>query len=303
MGSVCSGILSLMDAGVPIKSPVAGIAMGLVTGKNDEYAVLTDIQGIEDFLGDMDFKVAGTAEGVTALQMDIKLTGVTDEILEQALDQARDARLFILEKMRETIAESRPDLSDYAPRMIRLQINPERIGALIGPGGKTIRGIVEETKATVDVENDGTVYIGSSDGEAARKAIAMVEGLTKEIEVGEKYTGKVVRITDFGAFIELIPGRDGMVHISELANYRVPSVEDVLSLGDEVEVLVTDIDQTGRVRLSRRALLADDDNEGPRGESNGPGSQGGDDRGNGRPPRRDDRGGPPRRGGPPNRPR
>jgi polyribonucleotide nucleotidyltransferase len=294
MGSVCSGILSLMDAGVPIKSPVAGIAMGLVTGKNDEYAVLTDIQGIEDFLGDMDFKVAGTAEGVTALQMDIKLTGVTDEILKQALDQARDARLFILEKMRETIAESRPDLNDYAPRMIRLQINPERIGALIGPGGKTIRGIVEETKATVDVENDGTVYIGSSDGEAARKAIAMVESLTKEIEVGEKYTGKVVRITDFGAFIELIPGRDGMVHISELANYRVPSVEDVLSLGDEVEVLVTDIDQTGRVRLSRRALLADADNEGARNEPGGPGSQGGGDRGNG---------GPPRRGGPPNRPR
>jgi polyribonucleotide nucleotidyltransferase len=292
-----------MDAGVPITSPVAGIAMGLVTGKNDEYAVLTDIQGIEDFLGDMDFKVAGTAEGVTALQMDIKLTGVTDRILEQALDQARDARMFILEKMSETIAESRPDLSDYAPRMIRLQINPERIGALIGPGGKTIRGIVEETKATVDVENDGTVYIGSSDGDAARKAIAMVEGLTKEIEVGEKYTGKVVRITDFGAFIELIPGRDGMVHISELANYRVPSVEDVLSLGDEVEVLVTDIDQTGRVRLSRRALLSDDDNEGPRGESGGPGFQGGGDRGNGRPPRRDDRGGPPRRGGPPNRPR
>ena len=294
MGSVCSGILSLMDAGVPIKSPVAGIAMGLVTGKNDEYAVLTDIQGIEDFLGDMDFKVAGTAEGVTALQMDIKLTGVTDEILKQALDQARDARLFILEKMRETIAESRPDLNDYAPRMIRLQINPERIGALIGPGGKTIRGIVEETKATVDVENDGTVYIGSSDGEAARKAIAMVESLTKEIEVGEKYTGKVVRITDFGAFIELIPGRDGMVNISELANYRVPSVEDVLSLGDEVEVLVTDIDQTGRVRLSRRALLADADNEGARNEPGGPGSQGGGDRGNG---------GPPRRGGPPNRPR
>ena len=205
--------------------------------------------------------MAGTSRGVTALQMDIKLTGVTDQVLEQALEQARDARLFILDRMRETIAESRPELSDYAPRMIRLQINPERIGALIGPGGKTIRGIVEQTKATVDVENDGTVYIGSSDGEAARSAIAMVEALTKEIEVGERYTGKVIRITDFGAFIELVPGRDGMVHISELANYRVPSVEDVLSLGDEVEVLVTDIDATGRVRLSRRALLDDYDPE------------------------------------------
>ena len=325
MGSVCSSVLSLMDAGVPIKSPVAGIAMGLVTGKNDEYAVLTDIQGIEDFLGDMDFKVAGTAKGVTALQMDIKLTGVPDRILEQALDQARDARLFILGKMLETIGESRPELSDYAPRMIRLQINPERIGALIGPGGKTIRGIVEETKATVDVENDGTVYIGSSDGEAARKAIAMVEGLTKEIEVGETYTGKVVRITDFGAFIELIPGRDGMVHISELANYRVPSVEDVLSLGDEVKVLVTDIDPTGRVRLSRRALLTDDEG-GPPSGSNGTESDGdqrdrqsgddnqrfGRDGGNDRPPRQGSppfrRGGPPqgaRRdgGGPPNRQR
>ena len=318
MGSVCSSTLSLMDAGVPIKSPVAGIAMGLVTGKNDEYAVLTDIQGMEDFLGDMDFKVAGTAAGVTALQMDMKLTGVTDQLLEQALDQARDARLFILERMRETLAESRPDLSDYAPRMIRLQINPERIGALIGPGGKTIRGIVEETKATVDVENDGTVYIGSSDGDAARKAIAMVESLTKEISVGETYTGKVVRITDFGAFIELIPGRDGMVHISELANYRVPSVEDVLSLGDEVKVLVTDIDPTGRVRLSRRALLSDDEGGPPEGraraESDGDrqrqprerDDRGGGDRGNGRPPFR--RGGPPqgaRRegGGPPNRQR
>ena len=318
MGSVCSSTLSLMDAGVPIVRPVAGIAMGLVTGSNGEYAVLTDIQGIEDFLGDMDFKVAGTDKGVTALQMDIKLTGVTDEILEKALDQARDARMFILDRMRETIAESRPELSDYAPRMIRLQINPERIGALIGPGGKTIRGIVEETKATVDVENDGTVYIGSSDGDAARSAIAMVEALTKEIAVGERYTGKVIRITDFGAFIELVPGRDGMVHISELANYRVPSVEDVLSLGDEVEVLVTDIDATGRVRLSRRALLDDSDPEqqaqaGPNGTDRGGDRDqpprdsdrrfGGGDRGNGRPPRREGSGGPPgRRGGPP-RPR
>ena len=312
MGSVCSSTLSLMDAGVPIVRPVAGIAMGLVTGSNGEYAVLTDIQGIEDFLGDMDFKVAGTDKGVTALQMDIKLTGVTDEILEKALDQARDARMFILDRMRETIAESRPELSDYAPRMIRLQINPERIGALIGPGGKTIRGIVEETKATVDVENDGTVYIGSSDGDAARSAIAMVEALTKEIAVGERYTGKVIRITDFGAFIELVPGRDGMVHISELANYRVPSVEDVLSLGDEVEVLVTDIDATGRVRLSRRALLDDSDPEqqeqaGPngtdrRGDRDQPPHDsdrrfGGGDRGNGRPPRREGSGGPPGRRG------
>jgi polyribonucleotide nucleotidyltransferase len=316
MGSVCAGTLSMMDAGVPIKAPVAGIAMGLVTGANGEFVVLTDIQGVEDALGDMDFKVAGTAQGVTALQMDIKLTGITDQVLEKALDQAREARLFILDVMRQTIAESRPELSRFAPRMTKLKINPDRIGALIGPGGKTIRGIIEETKATIDVENDGTVYVGAADGEAAERAIAMINRLTRDITVGEVYTGKVVRTTDFGAFVELAPGRDGMVHISELANYRVPSVEDVVKVGDEVQVLVTDIDPTGRIRLSRKALLQD--GEGPVGIEEGGDEQqpagaprfgggGGGFRprdrdrgprpggGNGRPPRRGPGGPPPRR--------
>ena len=190
MASVCSSTLSLMDAGVPIKAPVAGIAMGLVTDKTGAYAVLTDIQGLEDHLGDMDFKVAGTAEGVTALQMDIKLTGITDEIMEKALDQAKTARLELLAHMTETIAETRTDLSPFAPRMTRIQINPERIGALIGPGGKTIRSIVEETGATVDVENDGTVFVGASDGDIAARAIGMIERLTKDIEIGESFKGK-----------------------------------------------------------------------------------------------------------------
>ena len=265
MASVCSSTLSLMDAGVPIKAPVAGIAMGLVTDKTGAYAVLTDIQGLEDHLGDMDFKVAGTAEGVTALQMDIKLTGITDEIMEQALAQAKDARLELLAHMSGTIAESRTEMSPFAPRMTRIQINPERIGALIGPGGKTIRSIVEETGATVDVENDGTVFVGASDGDIADRAIGMIERLTKDIEVGESFKGKVVRTTDFGAFVELAPGRDGMVHISELAHYRVGSVEDVIKVGDEIEVLVTDIDPTGRIRLSRRALIEPDAETPPEG--------------------------------------
>ena len=306
MASVCSSTLSLMDAGVPIKAPVAGIAMGLVTDKTGAYAVLTDIQGLEDHLGDMDFKVAGTAEGVTALQMDIKLTGITDEIMERALAQAKAARLELLAHMSETIAESRTDLSPFAPRMTRIQINPERIGQLIGPGGKTIRSIVEETGATVDVENDGTVFVGASDGEIANRAIGMIERLTKDIEVGESFKGKVVRTTDFGAFVELAPGRDGMVHISELAHYRVGSVEDVVKVGDEVEVLVTDIDPTGRIRLSRRALIEPDAETPPEGaevntsrpfdQRDGRGDGGGrrfGDRdrgprpgGNGRPPRR-----------------
>ena len=306
MASVCSSTLSLMDAGVPIKAPVAGIAMGLVTDKTGAYAVLTDIQGLEDHLGDMDFKVAGTAEGVTALQMDIKLTGITDEIMERALAQAKDARLELLAHMSETIAETRQEMSPFAPRMTRIQINPERIGQLIGPGGKTIRSIVEETGATVDVENDGTVFVGAADGEIADRAIGMIERLTKDIEVGEQFKGKVVRTTDFGAFVELAPGRDGMVHISELAHYRVGSVEDVIKVGDEVEVLVTDIDPTGRIRLSRRALIEPDAETPPEGaevntsrpfdQRDGRGDGGGrrfGDRdrgprpgGNGRPPRR-----------------
>ena len=254
MGSVCASTLSLMDAGVPIKAPVAGIAMGLVTDEQD-FVVLTDIQGIEDSLGDMDFKVAGTKDGITALQMDIKLTGITDEILEQALEQAKTARLEILDSMLATIPDTREELNEHAPRITKITIDTEKIGALIGPGGKTIRSIVEESGATVDVDNDGTVFVGATDMSSANKAIELINRLTKDIEVGEKYTGKVVRTTDFGAFVELTPGKDGMVHISELADYHVPNVEDVVKVGDEIEVLVTEIDQTGRVRLSRKALL------------------------------------------------
>ncbi len=255
MGSVCGSTLSLMDAGVPVKAPVAGVAMGLVMGDKGRYTILTDIQGMEDFLGDMDFKVAGTADGVTALQMDIKVKGISYRIMEEALQQAKEGRLFILDKMLQTISQARPSMSPFAPRMTRIQINPERIGALIGPGGKTIRGLIEEYKVSIDVENDGTVFVGSANGEAADKAIAAIVRLTKSVEIGEIYTGTVVRTTGFGAFVELLPGREGMVHISELADYRVPTVEDVVVVGDEITVMVTDIDPQGKIRLSRKALL------------------------------------------------
>ena len=255
MGSVCGSTLSLMDAGVPIKSPVAGVAMGLVKGEGEEFAILTDIQGMEDALGDMDFKVAGTAAGVTALQMDIKVKGITFEIMEKALAQALHGRLFILDKMNQTISQVRPELSKYAPRMTRIKIPQDKIGAVIGPGGKMIRAIAEQSKATVDIEDDGTVLIGSVSEEGARKAIEMIEGLTKDVEVGEKYTGKVTRIMAFGAFVEILPGKEGLVHISELAEDRVNRVEDVVNVGDEVMVMVSEIDRMGRINLSRRAVL------------------------------------------------
>jgi polyribonucleotide nucleotidyltransferase len=278
MGSVCGSTLALMDAGVPILAPVAGVAMGLVKGE-DRFVVLTDIAGIEDAMGDLDFTVAGTAAGVTALQMDIKVKGITLEIMDQALKQAHEGRIFILGKMHETISESRPEMSRFAPRMYRIQINPEKIGAVIGPGGKTIRSIIDETKATIDIEDDGSVYIGSSDEAGARRAIAMVEGLTKEVEVGQIYTGKVTRIMPFGAFVEILPNKEGLVHISELADYRVPSVEDVVQVGDEIMVMVTEIDHMGRINLSRRAVL-----EGtPAGAAPRPVAAGNGDRG-GRPP-------------------
>ena len=254
MASVCASSLSLMDAGIPIKAAVAGIAMGLVTGENDNYAILTDIEGVEDAYGDMDFKVAGTTEGITALQMDIKLKSITLDILGKALDQAREARLFILEKMQQTISASRPEVSRYAPRIHKIMIDPDKIGAVIGTGGKTIRSIIEKTKATVDIENDGTVLIGSSDEAAAQKAISIIESLTKDVEIGTTYTGKVTRLMPFGAFVEVLPGKDGMVHISELADYRVDKVEDVVKVGDELTVKVIDIDNMGKVRLSRRAV-------------------------------------------------
>lgn len=272
MASVCAGTLSLMDAGIPIKAPVAGIAMGLVTGENDEFAVLTDLEGMEDFYGDMDFKVAGTAEGVTAVQLDTKLKGLSFEILEKALQDAHEGRLFILTTMQKTIASSRPQLSKYAPRMIKITIPPGKIGSVIGPGGKTIRSIIEQTKATIDIEDDGTVLIGSIDSGAAQKAIAIIENLTRDVEVGAVYTGKVTRIFGYGALVEILPGKEGLVHISELADYRVPSVEDVVKPGDEIMVKVTEIDRQGKVSLSRRAVFQGESEAGgteapPRGHS------------------------------------
>ncbi len=255
MASVCASSLSLMDAGIPIKRAVAGVAMGLVTGEKGDYAILTDIEGIEDNYGDMDFKIAGTTKGITALQLDIKLKGIGLEILEKALNQAKEALLFILETMQKTISSSRPEVSHYAPRMHKMMIDPDKIGTVIGPGGKTIRSIVDETKATIDIENDGTVIIGSPDEGTVRKAIEIIEGLTRDVEVGGIYTGKVMRIMNFGAFVEILPGKEGLVHISELADYRVASVEDVVKVGDEITVKVIDIDHLGRINLSRRAVL------------------------------------------------
>ena len=262
MATVCAGTLALMDAGVPIKMPVAGISIGLVTGEGGQYVTLTDIQGKEDHMGDMDFKVAGTTNGITAIQLDMKVKSISYDVIYDALHQARDAREEILEHIEGTLPAYRSEMSQYAPRMEAIQIAVDKIGAVIGPGGKTIRGIVDETGATVDIQDDGTVIIGSSDGEAAERAKQMIRDLFNETATGEIYTGKVVRTTDFGAFVELLPGKDGMVHISELANYRVPTVEDEVRVGDEVTVLVTEVDQTGRVRLSRRALLSDADEDG-----------------------------------------
>ncbi len=255
MASVCSGCLALMDAGVPIKAPVAGIAMGLITGEDGKYAVLTDIQGAEDHSGDMDFKVAGTSDGVTALQMDIKVKGITFEIMREALEQARKARLEILEHMAGTLAAPRSDLSEYAPRMMSLNIPTDKIGALIGPGGSVIRGLIDEFGVSIDVNDDGVVVIGSPDRENADKARAAIELLTRDIEVGQVYKGKVVRIMPFGAFVQLTPGKDGLVHISELSEDRVPDVESVVQIGDELEVMVIKVDHMGRVDLSARAVL------------------------------------------------
>jgi polyribonucleotide nucleotidyltransferase len=261
MGSVCGGTLALMDAGIPIRAPVAGVAMGLITREDGAYRILTDIQGVEDFLGDMDFKVAGTAAGITGLQMDIKVRGITPQIMREAVAQAHEGRMFILGKMLGVIDQTRSQLSPYAPRITKLTINPDRIRDIIGPGGKTIRRITEETKCTIDIEDDGTVLIGSTDAENAQKAIDIIHGLTRDVEVGSVYTGKVTRIMAFGAFVEILPGKEGLVHISELADYRVPTVEDIVKIGDEVSVLVTEIDRQGRINLSRRALLAPSNGE------------------------------------------
>ncbi len=254
MASVCASTLALMDAGVPIASPVAGIAMGLVQD-GARHSVLTDIAGMEDHLGDMDFKVAGTRQGITALQLDVKIAGLDNRILEEALEQARLARLQILDSMSQAIEAPRPELSPFAPRITILKVSPEKIGSVIGPGGKTIRSIISETGVKIDVEDDGSVFIASADGPSSQRAIEMVQALTEEPEVGKTYTGVVRRTTDFGAFVEILPGQDGLVHISQLADYRVPSVEDVVKVGDEIMVMVIDIDDAGKIRLSRQAVL------------------------------------------------
>jgi polyribonucleotide nucleotidyltransferase len=292
MASVCGSSLSLMDAGVPIKKPVAGVAMGLITRKDGKWTTLTDIQGLEDALGDMDFKVAGTVDGITGLQMDIKTTGITYEIMREAFAQAREGRLFILDKMNAVISQPRTELAASAPRIITLHIPVEKIGALIGPGGKTIRGIIEATGATIDVEDDGRVFIATADGEASKRAVAMVEGLTREAKIGDVFLGKVVRIMPYGAFVNIMPGKDGMVHVSELAEGRVENVEDAVQMGEEINVMVIDVDPVnGKISLSRRAILTGESPEerkaagaaprggrGDRGERNGDrgGDRGGD---------------------------
>ncbi len=288
MASVCGSTLSLLDAGVPIKNPVAGIAMGLIAD-DSQYAVLSDIQGLEDHLGDMDFKVAGSREGVTALQMDIKIKGLSYEILTQALNQARAGRLHILDRMEETISAPRADMSPYAPRITTMHVDPEKIGKIIGPGGKMIRKIQEECEVEIDIEDDGTVYIAAIDSLGADRAIAMIEALTEEAEIGKVYVGKVVRTESYGAFVEILPGVDGMVHISQLADYRVPSVEDVVRVGDEIMVMVIDVDaETQKIRLSRQAVLegwtAEEARERDRKGAPSGGSRGGRPRG-GRPRR------------------
>lgn len=257
--SICGCSMSLMDAGVPISAPVAGVAMGLIQDEdNGNIAILTDIQGLEDFLGDMDFKVAGTSKGITAIQMDMKIKGIDEEILTRALAQANDGRMHILGKMNEVITEPREEMSQYAPRIMQFMIDPEKIRDVIGSGGKVINGIIADTGVKIDLEDDGRVFITSPDQEAAEKAKAAIDAITKDIEVGAVYLGKVVRIMNFGAFVELAPGKDGLVHISKLANERVEKVEDVVNIGDEILVRVAEIDRQGRVNLTRKGLLPDD---------------------------------------------
>jgi len=293
MASVCGSTLALMDTGVPIKAPVAGVAMGLIK-EGDQFKILTDILGMEDHLGDMDFKVAGTDKGITALQMDIKIKGITPELMSKALDQARHARLAILDKMMAVIPAPRPELKPHAPRITVVQIPTEKIGAVIGPGGKMIRSIQEETGAKIDISEDGKVFIATADGESARMARERIEALTESAVIGRIYTGKVVRIADFGAFVEILPNIDGLVHISQLDSQRVNKVEDVVRMGDEITVMVTDIDEQGKIRLSRQAVLEGwtveeaAEHDRPRGGSGGRPSGGRSDnrRGDRRPPRR-----------------
>ena len=255
--SVCGSTLALLDAGVPIKAPVAGIAMGLIK-TDDKVAILSDIQGMEDHLGDMDFKVAGTEDGITAIQMDIKIAGINRPILEEALERARIGRLFILGKMSETITEPKKELSPYAPRIYTMQVNPDKIRDIIGPGGKIINKIIDETGVKIDIDDDGKVSIAAVDSEGGAKAIEMITNIVKEVEAGDIYLGKVTRITNFGAFVEVLNGKEGLVHISQLARERVAKVEDVVSVGDEILVKVLEIDNQGRINLSRKVLLPEE---------------------------------------------
>ncbi|MBU5437658.1 polyribonucleotide nucleotidyltransferase [Tissierella sp. MSJ-40] len=257
--SVCGSTLALLDAGVPIKSPVAGVAMGLIKAEGeDRVAILTDIQGMEDHLGDMDFKVAGTEKGITAIQMDIKISGINKPILQEALERAREGRLFILNKMSETISTPREELSPYAPRIYTMQVNPDKIRDIIGPGGKVINKIIDETGVKIDIDEKGKVSIAADNPDNGQKAIDMITKIVKEVEVGDIYLGKVTRITNFGAFVEVLNGKEGLVHISNIARERVNKVEDVLSIGDEVLVKVIDIDNQGRINLSRKAVLPEE---------------------------------------------
>ncbi|MGZ3714166.1 MAG: polyribonucleotide nucleotidyltransferase [Ktedonobacterales bacterium] len=314
MGSTCGSTLALMDAGVPIKAPVAGVAMGLITEDGEtlsKYAILSDIQGLEDAMGDMDFKVAGTADGITALQMDIKIKGLTTEVLAQAMAQAKEGRMFIMDKMLEALPEPRAELSPYAPRIQSVKINPDKIGTVIGPGGKTIRRIQDESGAKIDIDDDGTVHISSASGEGMHRAMDAVRALTEEVEVGKIYTGTVRRLVDFGAFVEVLPGKEGLVRTSQLADYPVNRPEDVVSPGDEITVMVVEVDPQGRINLSRRAALSGEmptaeelEAErgpqrmgGPRGGGGGRGGFGGDRGGGGRGGFGGDRGGGYGRGG------
>ncbi|TAK26208.1 MAG: polyribonucleotide nucleotidyltransferase [Chloroflexota bacterium] len=280
MGSVCGSTLALMDAGVPIKAPVAGISIGLVMADDGRRALLTDIQGIEDHHGDMDFKVAGTTDGVTAIQLDLKARGLPMDLIPEIFARARESRLYILGKMAEAISETRPELSQYAPRVMKTSIPVDRIGQLIGPGGKNIRGLQDTYKVKIDVEEDGTVYVAGVDGPLAEKARASIELLGKDIEIGQTYLGKVTRTTTFGAFVEILPGKEGLVRIGELAEERVNRVEDIVSIGDEIMVKVIEIDSQGRVNMSRRAILTGD--SAPRPDEDGDRPRFGDRRG---PPR------------------
>jgi polyribonucleotide nucleotidyltransferase len=265
MASVCGSTLALMDAGVPIQKHVAGVAMGLVLhGK--KHAILTDIQGLEDSLGEMDFKVAGTVDGITAIQMDIKVDGITIDIMREAMKEAKKSRLFIIGKLKETLAASRSEMSAYAPRMLVVTISPDKIKDVIGPGGKVINKIIADTGAKIDIENDGHVFISAPDGVSAEKAKGMVEALTKSVQVGETYLGTVTRLMNFGAFVAILPGKEGLVHISQLAPQRVEKVEDVVKVGDQIMVKVVEIDSQGRINLSRKAVLGGgDDTAAPAG--------------------------------------